>query len=93
MREANTHGADKYFHAKANCEAAQRGPAGVAVAIQISNMREWFDTRWPQNDPLSASAADQRANRTGRIAGITDPWSSCSSMLRELRPNGLPTRY
>ena len=28
MRQANTIGADKYFHRKANCEAAGRGLGG-----------------------------------------------------------------
>jgi RHS repeat-associated protein len=43
MREANwkAPGTDKYFHCKANCEAAQRGPGGVDAACTVSDTREW----------------------------------------------------
>ncbi|TAG67879.1 MAG: hypothetical protein EAZ25_05665 [Oscillatoriales cyanobacterium] len=36
-------GADKYFHCKANCEAAQLGPEGEFVAKFISDTREHTD--------------------------------------------------
>lgn len=32
MKEANYIGADKYFHARGNYDAAQHGPGGVAAA-------------------------------------------------------------
>lgn len=32
MRDANTIGADKYFHCKANCSASQRGVSGQGTA-------------------------------------------------------------
>lgn len=35
MRNANTIGADKYFHCMANCQASQRGPGGQAAARGI----------------------------------------------------------
>ncbi|NXI53211.1 SAA protein, partial [Chloroceryle aenea] len=35
MREANYINADKYFHARGNYEAAQRGPGGVWAARVI----------------------------------------------------------
>ena len=43
MREADTISADKYFHCKANCEAARRGASGKAVACFISDTRELWD--------------------------------------------------
>lgn len=35
MREANYKGADKYFHARGNYDAAQRGPGGAWAAKVI----------------------------------------------------------
>ncbi|XP_049637069.1 serum amyloid A protein-like isoform X2 [Suncus etruscus] len=39
MREANYKNSDKYFHARGNYEAAQRGPGGVWAAKVISKMK------------------------------------------------------
>lgn len=44
MRDADTHGADKYFHARANCEAAQRGIVGEMIAKAIDDLREFVDS-------------------------------------------------
>ena len=35
MKEANYKGADKYFHARGNYDAAQRGPGGAWAAKVI----------------------------------------------------------
>ncbi|NXH97769.1 SAA protein, partial [Pachycephala philippinensis] len=40
MREANYKGADKYFHARGNYDAARRGPGGAWAARVISDARE-----------------------------------------------------
>ena len=37
MKDANTIGADKYFHSKANCDGAKRGELGAKVAKGISD--------------------------------------------------------
>lgn len=68
MRDANTIGADKYFHCRANCEASSRGETGRAVAERLSNMREIVDQR-VGGDPPEASQQDQQANVAGRNAG------------------------
>ena len=65
MRAANTIGADKYFHCKANCEATQRGWVGEKTACTISDTREAVD-QYVKMDPASASQADQVANMAGR---------------------------
>jgi RHS repeat-associated protein len=91
MRDANTIGADKYFHCKANCEAAQRGKQGQQMACLISDGREWFDQNI-KGDPASASAADQAANQYGRNQGASSS-QSCSQLCAPLRPNGLPASY
>ncbi|XP_054472087.1 serum amyloid A [Anoplopoma fimbria] len=81
MREANTIGADKYFHAKGNYDAAQRGKGGIWAAGVISNTREWVQERLGHG--AEDSAADQRANEHGRNGG--DP--------NVFRPPGLDEKY
>jgi RHS repeat-associated protein len=90
MRNANTIGADKYFHCKANCEASRRGSTGNATACMISDTREWFD-QTIKGDPASASEADQVANRYGR--NQSSPFNSCDITCGGFRPNGLNPRY
>ncbi|XP_034074422.1 serum amyloid A [Gymnodraco acuticeps] len=78
MREANTIGADKYFHARGNADAASRGEGGKWAAEVISNGREWVQEKMGHG--AEDSAADQRANEHGRNGG--DP--------NVFRPAGLP---
>jgi hypothetical protein len=98
MREANTIGADKYFHCKANCEAAARGPTGEDTAENISNLREQTDQAI-KGDPPEASAADQEANQTGREAGREvqgsgqDAEPICRAACDEYRPEALDEKY
>ncbi len=61
---------DKFFHCMANCQAAQRGATGEAVAEGLSDLREGVQIRLGGADHTPAnSAADQDANRAGRTAG------------------------
>jgi Serum amyloid A protein len=90
MRNANTIGADKYFHCKANCQASRRGSTGDATACLISDTREWFDQN-VKGDPASASQADQAANTFGRSNASTS--GSCDVVCGIYRPNGLPSQY
>ncbi|XP_030837042.1 serum amyloid A-5 protein-like [Strongylocentrotus purpuratus] len=79
MREANYIGADKYFHARGNYEASQRGPGGRLAAKLISDGREvWLETESDEE-----MKADHKANMWGRNGG--DP--------NVYRPEGLPDRY
>lgn len=91
MREANTIGADAYFHCRANCEASARGPAGEAVAGVISDTREMVDQA--TGDPASASAADQRANEQGRSAPTQPGFQGCEAACSSLRPPALSREY
>jgi serum amyloid A protein len=68
MIDANWVNSDKYFHSKANFNAARRGPGGDAAAERMSNFREVID-HYVKGDPRSASIADQRANAYGRAQG------------------------
>lgn len=90
MRTANTIGADKYFHCKANCEAAQRGWVGKATACVISDAREGVD-QYVKMDPASASQADQVANMAGRSGAGSG--GACEAVCGAFRPNGLPSGY
>ncbi|KAG8540459.1 hypothetical protein GDO81_019266 [Engystomops pustulosus] len=81
MRQANYIGADKYFHARGNYDAANRGKGGAWAARVISNARERVQTIGGRG--LKDSAADQRANKWGRSG--RDP--------NHFRPKGLPKKY
>jgi hypothetical protein len=97
MRQANWIGADKYFHCKANCEAAQRGPGGEDMSCLVSDTREWWDLTIKSYPPAD-SAADQAANLFGRSQGSMNPVgpvpaAACSALCSAYRPSGLPARY
>uniref|UniRef100_A0A3P8REJ7 Serum amyloid A protein n=1 Tax=Astatotilapia calliptera TaxID=8154 RepID=A0A3P8REJ7_ASTCA len=78
MREANWKDSDKYFHARGNSDAAQRGAGGRWAAEVI---REWVQERLGHG--AEDSEADQAANRWGRDGN--DP--------NHFRPEGLPNKY
>ncbi|NXA51652.1 SAA protein, partial [Nothocercus julius] len=82
MREANYVGADKYFHARGNYDAARRGPGGAWAAKVISDARELWQSD-VSGRGAADTAADQEANAWGRSGG--DP--------NRYRPAGLPSRY
>ncbi|NXC59866.1 SAA protein, partial [Aleadryas rufinucha] len=82
MREANYKGADKYFHARGNYEAARRGPGGAWAARVISDARENWQSG-VSGRGHEDTRADQEANAWGRNGG--DP--------NRYRPAGLPRKY
>ncbi|XP_048825402.1 serum amyloid A-3 protein-like [Brienomyrus brachyistius] len=81
MKEAEVPHADKYFHARGNYDAANRGPGGRWAAAVISNGREMV--QGSSGRGKEDSEADQEANRWGRNGG--DP--------NVYRPKGLPSKY
>ncbi|XP_070284301.1 serum amyloid A-2 protein-like isoform X2 [Myotis yumanensis] len=89
MREANYKNSDKYFHARGNYDAAQRGPGGVWAAEVISDFREAYPRvtdllkHGDSGHGLEDSLADQEANRWGRSG--KDP--------NYYRPPCLPDKY
>lgn len=100
MRDANTIGADKYFHSKANCDGAKRGELGALVAKGISDLREFTDLfknvlvkGMTIAESLEDSAGDQEANRYGREQGKAHPEEDSSVLVDIYRPNGLPNKY
>jgi RHS repeat-associated protein len=90
MRNANTIGADQYFHCKANCEAAQRGVAGENTANMISEAREQVDEHIKGDSPAACNA-DRRANEQGREG--RNRKRSCASVCASLRPLALGPQY
>ena len=100
MKKANTKGADKYFHSKANCQASQRGELGAIVAKGISDLRELSDSYknvyikgMSAAESVKDSAEDQQANEYGRKQGIENPYNYCRDLVEIYRPNGLPDKY
>lgn len=90
MRDANTIGADKYFHCKANCQATSRGPGGRRAAEEISEAREQFDENI-KGDSRDACDADRAANQSGRDGAGSG--NDCSDVCSSFRPNGLDPKY
>ena len=81
MKDANYIGADKYFHARGNYDAARRGPGGAWAAKVISDARENFQSMLGRGD--EDRRADEFANEWGRSG--KDP--------NHFRPEGLPSKY
>ena len=93
MRQANTIGADKYFHCKANCEAASRGPGGTLESLILSELREQMDEHIKGDSPQSC-IADRQANNRGRQGGRNNSkGESCQQICSPFRPMGLPPNY
>jgi RHS repeat-associated protein len=91
MRDANWRDSDKYFHCKANCEAARRGRGGRMAACMLSDGREWFD-QVVKGDSAADSAEDQIANRFGRD-GAQQCCLPCTNVCEVFRPLKLPPKY
>ncbi|XP_010368466.2 amyloid protein A [Rhinopithecus roxellana] len=81
MKEANYKNSDKYFHARGNYDAAQRGPGGAWAAEVISNAREGIQKLLGHG--AEDTLADQAANEWGRSG--KDP--------NHFRPADLPEKY
>lgn len=100
MKEANTIGADKYFHSKANCDGAKRGKLGEAVAKGISDLREFTDLfknvlfkGMTIKESQEDSRGDQEANKYGREQGKNNPDKDSKVLVDIYRPIGLPEKY
>lgn len=89
MRQANTIGADKYFHCMANCQSSQRGPGGQSAAVGISEGRELFD-QYIKGDSANACNADRAANSQGQSGA---GGGACSQVCGSLRPGGLGSQW
>lgn len=96
MRNLNMIGVDKYFHAKANAEAAQLGKVGEETARFISDMREKIDyyknlhlKKMSLEDSLRDIRADQQANEYGRKVGAAYPNEDIRPLIEFFKPRGM----
>lgn len=87
-------GIDKYYHAKANCEASQRGDFASAVAEGLSGLKEVWDSYFYARakkisiqKALEDSAGDFEANKEGRDKGEECPTGTCGDILKHRLPN------
>ncbi|XP_020763365.2 serum amyloid A-4 protein isoform X1 [Odocoileus virginianus] len=89
MREANYQNSGRYFRARGNYEAAQRGPGGVWAAKIISNVGEYLQGFLHQiylgRDSIGLE--DQVSNRRA------EEWGRSGQDPDHFRPEGLPKKY
>lgn len=90
MNEANTKGADKYFHCIANYEATERGWDGQIVAKSLSDAKEIKDKYW---NKYKDGSEDQAANKFGREAAKSGGYHSAKAACHIYRPEGLDDKY
>ncbi|XP_059130520.1 serum amyloid A-3 protein-like isoform X3 [Peromyscus eremicus] len=81
MKEANWKNSDKYFHARGNYDAAQRGPGGAWAAKVISDAREGIQRF------TGCGAEDSRADQ------LANEWGQSGRDPNHFRPAGLPSKY
>lgn len=92
---------DKYYHAKANCQAAQLGVTGESTAKILSDSKELFDSSVRavleaiknRNDiqetimnKVKDSEEDQQTNYEGREIGKENPFGDCGEILKYKLP-------
>jgi len=105
IKEANTKNADKYFHAKANCQASQYGEKGADIARKLSNLREDTDlqknkykkkkdgTKMTPSEIMEDYRKDHCANMYGRLQGLKNKEDDCRILVDKYRPKGLSSKY
>ncbi|XP_012636091.1 serum amyloid A-2 protein-like [Microcebus murinus] len=81
MIEANYENSGKYFHARGNYDAAQRGPGGVWVAKLISGVRESVQK-------LTCDGAESSTDLKA-----ANEWGRRGKPPHHFRPEGLPEKY
>lgn len=93
-------GKDKYFHAKANCQAGHLYDLPTALALDYG--KEAFDIAkkngfapngLPLSDNLLDSVQDLGADGYGFLQGVLHPFTDCKILLKDLRPSGLNPKY
>ncbi|XP_058402290.1 serum amyloid A-4 protein-like [Diceros bicornis minor] len=89
MREANYQHSARYFHARGNYDAAQRGPGGVWAAKVISNVREYLQGLLNQ-DYFGSSSYEWEDLMSNRKA---EEWGRSGNDPEHFRPAGLPEKY
>lgn len=85
-----TRGYDKYYHAKANCEAAKRGATGEAIAYLISYGKEVKDLlykvivlKWDFDEVVKDCLEDIEADKYGIEKSRKE--GSCGDLVKDVR--------
>ena len=92
MMEADTHGADKYFHCLANYEATSLGNGGWIDAYALSAAREAYGILI-KKDPLDDVKEDLKANKHGRESARSGKYKTAQEACAIFRPKGLDEKY
>ncbi len=92
MNATRLEGGDKYFHCKANYEAASRGWVGKMTSKILSDVKEMKDM-YIDADPSIESQTDQIANYHGREAVLSGKYTSAKEACAIFRPKGLDDKY
>ncbi|XP_057604630.1 serum amyloid A-4 protein-like isoform X1 [Hippopotamus amphibius kiboko] len=89
MKEANYQNSGRYFRARGNYEAAQRGPGGIWAAKILSNIGEYLQGFLHKFSLGSGSYGleDQVSNRKA------EEWGRSGQDPGRFRPAGLPKKY
>lgn len=88
MEDANTIGADLYFHCYANCEATLRGDVGYQTAEVLGWGREVYG--FFKGDTKEEMMLDLDANAAGREGALNNPNNSCTETCESFIPPNLP---
>lgn len=99
MKADNTKEADKYFHAKANCEAGQI--KDFANALFLNSVREGSDflfnnpyrKRLEAKENINDCYEDYKANLYGLYQGAKNPDANCKDLIKKYRVNGINEKY
>lgn len=100
MEAENRHGADRYFHAKAHAEAAQRGFISDFVTNFLSTGREILQAGWyivgkgyTFDEMWDDVSKDYEANQYGRQQGKLYPHTPPKELVGKYRIPGIDEKY
>ncbi|MCP4354822.1 MAG: hypothetical protein GY793_04170 [Proteobacteria bacterium] len=100
MNEEGRIGADKYFHAKAHAEAAQRGWVSDATVNFLSTAREIGQAGWyivgkgqTVQEMWKDVSEDYEANQYGRKQGKLYPNKPAKELVKKYRIPGIDEKY
>ena len=94
MKKQNVKGADGFYHARANCEAGQRGEIGKAIQVDIA--KEVYDTYKKNKDKKGNlkdntldSLKDFKNDLYGLKQGVFNPKGDCNDLVKKFKVKGI----
>jgi hypothetical protein len=91
MMETGFIGGDKYFHCKANYQAAKRGWLGKAAGLVLNAGREAYGLA--KGDGIKDMHEDMQANAYGYRAAVSGKYETAEEACAIFRPKGLDDKY